>query len=269
MTDIRFGLTAIRNVGANVVDAIVARPRGEGPLRVLRGLPAQGAGRRLQQADHRVADQGRRVRLPRPDPARRCVAGPRGARSTPWSATSGRRPSGQDSTSSAASATGTTAAAAVAWCRRAAGGRVGQADAARLEREMLGLYVSDHPLFGVEHILSRAADCSIAALTGDEGRPDGAHGDDRGDDQLAAAQADQERQPVGDRHGRGPRRRHRGAVLPADLPDRLARPRRGPRRRRQGPGEPAGRRPDDLRTGAVACRTSTRATAARSSCRCR
>ncbi len=42
------------------------------------------------------------------------------------------------------------------------------------EREMLGLYVSDHPLFGVEHLLARAADCSIAALTGDDGRPDGA-----------------------------------------------------------------------------------------------
>lgn len=42
------------------------------------------------------------------------------------------------------------------------------------EREMLGLYVSDHPLFGVEHLLARAADCSISALTGDDGRPDGA-----------------------------------------------------------------------------------------------
>ena len=33
------------------------------------------------------------------------------------------------------------------------------------EREMLGLYVSDHPLFGVEHVLQRAADTSIATLT--------------------------------------------------------------------------------------------------------
>ncbi|GII67094.1 DNA polymerase III subunit alpha [Sphaerisporangium krabiense] len=40
------------------------------------------------------------------------------------------------------------------------------------EREMLGLYVSDHPLFGVEHILSAGADCSIAALQDDQ-RPDG------------------------------------------------------------------------------------------------
>ena len=38
------------------------------------------------------------------------------------------------------------------------------------EREMLGLYVSDHPLSGLEHVLARAADTSIAALVGDEGR---------------------------------------------------------------------------------------------------
>ena len=38
---------------------------------------------------------------------------------------------------------------------------------------MLGLYVSDHPLFGIEHVLSGAADCSIAQLLADEARPDG------------------------------------------------------------------------------------------------
>ena len=42
------------------------------------------------------------------------------------------------------------------------------------EREMLCLYVSDHPLFGVEHILSASADCGIAALTSAEDRADGA-----------------------------------------------------------------------------------------------
>src|SRR5947208_9514384 len=30
---------------------------------------------------------------------------------------------------------------------------------------MLGLYVSDHPLFGVEHVLVAASDCTVAALT--------------------------------------------------------------------------------------------------------
>src|SRR5690625_1282646 len=41
------------------------------------------------------------------------------------------------------------------------------------EREMLGLYVSDHPLSGLEHVLSQAADVSIANLIADENRPDG------------------------------------------------------------------------------------------------
>jgi DNA polymerase-3 subunit alpha len=34
------------------------------------------------------------------------------------------------------------------------------------EREMLGLYVSDHPLFGIEHVLNDKADAAISALTG-------------------------------------------------------------------------------------------------------
>ena len=38
---------------------------------------------------------------------------------------------------------------------------------------MLGLYVSDHPLFGIEHVLTQHADTSIAALMGDEPKPDG------------------------------------------------------------------------------------------------
>ncbi|MDP9396557.1 MAG: DNA polymerase III subunit alpha [Actinomycetota bacterium] len=46
------------------------------------------------------------------------------------------------------------------------------------EREMLGLYVSDHPLLGVETALAAGCDCSISVLTGGtpgiEERPDGA-----------------------------------------------------------------------------------------------
>ncbi|MEP7160073.1 MAG: DNA polymerase III subunit alpha [Dermatophilaceae bacterium] len=45
------------------------------------------------------------------------------------------------------------------------------------EREMLGLYVSDHPLFGVEHILTRHADtpiCSLSLPVDEGGRGDGA-----------------------------------------------------------------------------------------------
>ncbi len=41
------------------------------------------------------------------------------------------------------------------------------------ERDMLGLYVSDHPLLGLEHVLSRGTDCTIGQLMTDEERADG------------------------------------------------------------------------------------------------
>ena len=33
------------------------------------------------------------------------------------------------------------------------------------EREMLGLYVSDHPLFGVEHVIAAAVDCPVSGIS--------------------------------------------------------------------------------------------------------
>jgi DNA polymerase-3 subunit alpha len=41
------------------------------------------------------------------------------------------------------------------------------------ERDMLGLYVSDHPLLGLEHILANGSDCTIGQLLVDEDRADG------------------------------------------------------------------------------------------------
>ncbi|MFK5633819.1 DNA polymerase III subunit alpha [Ornithinimicrobium sp. LYQ103] len=41
------------------------------------------------------------------------------------------------------------------------------------EREMLGLYVSDHPLNGIEHVLSQHASASILELVGEDGAKDG------------------------------------------------------------------------------------------------
>jgi DNA polymerase III subunit alpha len=36
------------------------------------------------------------------------------------------------------------------------------------EREMLGLYVSDHPLLGVEHVLAAHSECTVGALQGEQ-----------------------------------------------------------------------------------------------------
>jgi DNA polymerase III subunit alpha len=41
------------------------------------------------------------------------------------------------------------------------------------EREMLGLYVSDHPLLGIEHVIAAAVDCPVSALSAED-RQDGA-----------------------------------------------------------------------------------------------
>ncbi len=46
-------------------------------------------------------------------------------------------------------------------------------DRLTFEREMLGLYVSDHPLFGLEHVLAKEADVSIAALNEEGAVEDG------------------------------------------------------------------------------------------------
>ena len=42
------------------------------------------------------------------------------------------------------------------------------------EREMLGLYVSDHPLFGIEAALAQFSDTSVARLLAEDALPDGA-----------------------------------------------------------------------------------------------
>ncbi len=41
------------------------------------------------------------------------------------------------------------------------------------ERDMLGLYVSDHPLQGLEHVLKASSDCTVGELLTDPERPDG------------------------------------------------------------------------------------------------
>ncbi len=41
------------------------------------------------------------------------------------------------------------------------------------ERDMLGLYVSDHPLQGLEHVLKASSDCTVGELLTDLERPDG------------------------------------------------------------------------------------------------
>jgi len=171
-TDIRFGLTAARNVGVNVVDGIVEARRSKGastdfrdflekaPLavankRVVESLIKAGAfdslghKRRGLLLDHEHEVDGV-VELKRAEE------------------------NGQDSLFAFAVGDSDDGSVPVAYKEP----DVTEWDKPALlanERDMLGLYVSDHPLNGVEHILSAASDASIAELLASEDKPDGAN----------------------------------------------------------------------------------------------
>ena len=107
-----------------------------------------------------------------------------------------------------------------------------------LEREMLGLYVSGHPLNGVAHLLAAQVD------TADSGDPrrrrrQRDHGEGRRHPGLGEPAGQQERDALGVSAIGGPHRWYRGDVLPAHL----LRVRRRRRRRHGGAGHRQGRDP--------------------------
>ena len=108
----------------------------------------------------------------------------------------------------------------------------------RFEKEMLGLYVSDHPLMGYEASLRRQTGAAIADL--DE-RPDGEIADRRRGRHEPPAQVHQEGRPDGRVRPRGPAGLGRGhPVPPGDAGARLQ-ARRRRHRPAQGPPGQAGR----------------------------
>ena len=132
------------------------------------------------------------------------------------------------------------------------------------EREMLGLYVSDHPLFGIEHVLSPHADTSIAALMGEDGKPEGSTVTIAG--LITGLQV--KRTKKGDLWAIVTVEDLEGAIECLFFPERLH-----DRRARcsshdtvvvvQGPGQPARRHRVDLRRRTSPCPTSPRARAGR------
>jgi len=158
-TDIRFGLTAIRNVGSNVVTSVVATRSVKGEFtdfgdflrkvdavvcnkRTIEALikggafdslghPRRGLINVFEPAVDAVLDTKRAEAIGQFD-----LFGSLGAESPADDVFAVRVPPGE-------------------WDKKVL---------LQFEREMLGLYVSDHPLFGLEHILGAAADMSIAAV---------------------------------------------------------------------------------------------------------
>jgi DNA polymerase III subunit alpha len=164
-TEILFGLSAIRNVGGNVVDAITKARQEKGRLTdfqdFLRKVPPQVCNKRVVES---LVKAGSFDRLGHD---RKGLVMVHEQAIDAIIDIKRNEAIGQDSLFGAVDdEVDTTFDVAIPE------GEWDKATLLAFEREMLGLYVSDHPLLGVEHILSGCVDCSIAALTADE-RPDG------------------------------------------------------------------------------------------------
>jgi DNA polymerase-3 subunit alpha len=167
-TDIRFGLTAIRNVGANVVDAVVSARAARGRFAsfedFLRKVPAVVCNKRTIES---LVKAGAFDSLGHP---RAGLVSVHEVYVDSLVEEKRKEAQGQDSLFGGFDDDTTVQLAVLPpvpqfeWDKR---------EKLKFERDMLGLYVSDHPLFGVERVLAGASDCSIAALVADDSRPDG------------------------------------------------------------------------------------------------
>jgi DNA polymerase-3 subunit alpha len=173
--DIRFGLAAVRNVGENVVEAIVAARTEKGAFTsfadFLTKVPAVVCNKRTVESLIKAGafdslGHTRRQLLAKHEEAVDQVIGlKREEARGQFDLFAGLGGDGDEGADGAAGAGLSIVLPDLPeWDKH---------DLLAREREMLGLYVSDHPLFGLEHVLSGAADCSIASLVADESRPDG------------------------------------------------------------------------------------------------
>ncbi|MBO1766934.1 DNA polymerase III subunit alpha [Allobranchiibius sp. GilTou38] len=168
-TDIRFGLAAIRNVGGNVVEAIVKAREEKGRFAsfedFLRKVPAVVCNKRTIES---LVKAGAFDDLQHP---RQGLVHIHEAYVDAVAEEKRFEERGQDSLfggfgdEAAIELAALPAIPEIEWDKPTL---------LAFERDMLGLYVSDHPLFGIEHILSQHADMSIARLHGEDAPKDGA-----------------------------------------------------------------------------------------------
>ncbi len=165
---IRFGLEAVRNVGGAVVDHIVAAREKEGAFVDFRDfldkVPAQVCNKRTVEsliaagAFDAVGHTRRSLTAVFDEAVDEAVALKRKQDSGQYDMFAAFD-AGDDSDSSIATGVSVVVPDLPEWDKKELLSR---------ERSMLGLYVSDHPLSGIEGILARLADVSIAQLATDE-----------------------------------------------------------------------------------------------------
>jgi DNA polymerase-3 subunit alpha len=185
--DVRFGLAAIRNVGVNVVDAIVATRRSKGEFTsfadFLRKVPAVVCNKRVIEslikagAFDSFAHPRKGLALIHEQAVDSVIDIKR------------NEAIGQDSLfggDEEAEAAFEVAVPDTEWDKKTR---------LNFEREMLGLYVSDHPLLGIEHVIAKDTDISVAELMGVADEDEDADEEDR--PQAPASQ------PAGAQRGRG------------------------------------------------------------------
>ena len=167
--DIRFGLTAVRNVGSNVVDGIVSGREQKGRYAdfndFMEKVPALVCNKRVVESLIKAGafdDMKHR---------RRALVAVHETAVDQFVDLKKNEAIGQDSLfgglddDDAGFGVTVTIPDIDDWDKLTLLGH---------EREMLGLYVSDHPLLGLEHVLSQGTDCTIGQLMLDEDRPHGA-----------------------------------------------------------------------------------------------
>ncbi|MFD4327193.1 DNA polymerase III subunit alpha [Nocardioides sp. NPDC058538] len=166
-SDIRFGLTAVRNVGAQVVDGIVeartSKSRFEDFNDYLSKVPERACNKRVIESLIKAGafdDMKHR---------RRALVAIHETAVDQYIDIKRNEAIGQDSLFGGLDEDGGDGfGVSVAipdmdeWDKMTLLGH---------EREMLGLYVSDHPLMGLEHVLANGTDCTIGQLMTDETRP--------------------------------------------------------------------------------------------------
>ncbi|HUC60309.1 MAG TPA: DNA polymerase III subunit alpha, partial [Streptosporangiaceae bacterium] len=171
-TDIRFGMAAVRNVGTAVVESVVATRTAKGAFTsfsdFLRKVPVNVCNKRVIESLVKAGAfdsllHPRRGLIMIHEQAIDAVIGVKR-----------NEEMGQDSLF------GDDPADDIAFDIPVPDGEWEKSTLLAFEREMLGLYVSDHPLLGLEHALAAETDCSVVQLLSSADDP-AERGSSRGD----------------------------------------------------------------------------------------